>query len=93
MNSKFAPFLISTIGGIADYCTTVVGLNRGFYETHINYTPLTAIGFFMVINLVLSILPNTKFFNIAKYSVASAIFLGALNNSLVIAGVFGGWVI
>ena len=88
------PFLISFVGVIADYLTTVTGLSMGYYETHPQYHPVLALIIFWGALTVLTwALPRTKLFNLSKNLLASASFLGAVNNTLVILGVFSGLVI
>ena len=85
------PFLISLSGIIADYITTRIGLGLGFYETHLQYHPAYAlIIFWGALALLTFTLPKSKFWGTTKYVIASASFLGAVNNTLVIFGFFSG---
>ena len=91
---KVVPFIISFVGVAVDYLTTVVGLKLGFYETHLNYHPVLALVIFWGALTVLTVsLPRTKVWEIIKNILASASFLGAANNMLVILGIFSGLVI
>lgn len=83
------PFVISLIGIITDYVTTKIGLNLGFNEMHPNYHPILALGIFWGALTILKItLPKQKIWDISKNALASASFLGTVNNTLVILGVF-----
>jgi hypothetical protein len=88
------PFLISLLGVITDYLTTTIGLNLGFYETHPKYHPVFALAIFWGgLSLLTLILPRKRFWEMSKNIFASASFLGAVNNTLVILGVSSGLVI
>lgn len=85
------PFIISLIGIIADYVTTTIGLGLGFYETHPQQNPFYAIIIFWSALILLTLtLPKTRFWEATKNILASASFLGSLNNTLVILGIFSG---
>ncbi len=89
-----APFIISLAGVAFDYLTTSIGLNLGFYETHPQYHPLTALAIFWGALAALTlILPKKGAWQMSKNVLASIAFLGAANNTLVILGVFPGLVI
>ena len=94
-NSKlFLPFLISLAGIIADHMTTLTGLSLGLYETHPQYHPALALIIFWAALTVLTLtLPKKRIWEMSKSVLASASFLGAVNNTLVILGVFQGLVI
>lgn len=94
VEGRLSAFLVSLIGVAADYVSTRVGLDRGFYETHAQYHPLLALAIFWtaVAVLVLS-LPRGRWWEGSIRFIASWSFLGAVNNTLVILGVFGGLVI
>lgn len=88
------PFLISLAGIIADNLTTRIGLSLGFYETHLQYQPVYAlIIFWSALTLLTLTLPKGKFWGITKNALASAAFLGSVNNTLVILGLFSGLII
>ena len=89
--SNIQPFLISLVGIVADYITTRIGLGMGFYETHLQYQPIYALMVFWGALTVLTIaLPRGKNWMTAKNMLASAAFLGSVNNTLVIMGIFQG---
>ena len=88
------PFLISLVGIIADYFTTSIGLGLGFYETHSQYHPAYALIIFWSALTVLTLtLPKRGFWDMTKNVIASASFIGSVNNILVILGIFSGWII
>ena len=88
------PFLISLAGIMADYLTTSIGLGLGFYETHPQYHPLYALAIFWgSLTLLTLTLPKRRFWEASKNILASASFLGSLNNTLVIFRIFSGLVI
>ena len=88
------PFAISLIGVTSDYFTTRFGLGLGFYETHSQYNPIYAlIIFWSAITVLTFALPKSKAWEIFKNIFASVSFLGFVNNTLVILGVFSGLVI
>ncbi|MFH0749284.1 MAG: hypothetical protein V1915_05165 [Candidatus Bathyarchaeota archaeon] len=85
------PFFISLIGVLADYVTTTVGLNLGFYETHPQYHPAWALLIFWGCLTVLTLtFPKRRFWEMTKNAIASASFLGSVNNTLVIFKIFSG---
>ena len=88
------PFIIALIGIVADYLTTSIGLSLGFYETHPQYHPVIALAiFWIVLSLLTLALPNKKEWIICKNLIASASFLGSVNNTLVMLRIFPGLVI
>jgi hypothetical protein len=84
--------LLLLIGGVAsDYITTLIGLGRGFYETHAQYHPLWASLFFGGAFVLLALtMPRKKPWSLGVYGLAIVSYLGAVNNLLVILGVFTG---
>jgi len=84
--------LLLLIGGIAsDYFTTLVGLSRGFYEMHAQYHPLWALLFFGSAFVLLALtMPRKKPWSLGIYGLAIVSYLGAVNNVLVIFGIFTG---
>ncbi len=85
------PFLISWIGVSADFLTTIIGLYLGFYETHPRYNPALALAIFWgALSLLTLFLPGDMVWETAKNAFALTPFLGAVNNTLVILGVFPG---
>ena len=90
------PFLIALGGVLSDYATTTYGLNfcTGLYETHPQYSPVWALLIFWGAIAVLTLtLPKKKPWNLSINSLALASYLGAINNVLVILGIFSGLVI
>lgn len=86
-----SPFLISLCGVIADYITTSTGLNLGFYETHPQYHPVLALLIFWGAVTILTIaLPKKGVWWLSINGLASVSYLGAINNTLVILGIFSG---
>ncbi len=88
------PFVLSLGGVLSDYATTTIGLGLGFYETHSQYHPMWALLIFWgAIALLTLTLPKKKSWRLSIYGFALAPYLGAINNLLVILGVFSGLVI
>jgi len=82
------------MGVAADYVSTRVGLGRGFYETHAQYHPLLALAIFWTAMAVLVLsLPRGRLWERSIRFIASWSFLGVVNNTLVILGLFSGLVI
>lgn len=89
--TNIQPFVISLAGIVADLITTRIGLGMGFYETHLQYQPIYALMIFWGTLTILTLaLPKGKFCATAKNVLASAAFLGSVNNTLVIFGIFSG---
>ena len=84
------PFFVSGLGCLADYVSTRIGLSLGFYETHVYYHPLLALAIFWGALTVLHVAGASRK---GALFIASWAFLGAVNNALVILGVFGGLVL
>jgi len=94
VGGRMSAFLISLIGVAADYVSTRIGLGRGFYETHPQYHPLIALAIFWTAMAVLTLsLPRGRWWEGSIRFIAAWSFLGAINNTLVILGVFSGLVI
>ena len=94
MLKKGTPFLISLFGVISDYITTRIGLDLGFYETHPQYHPLNALLMFWGASIILTFtLPKNRRWLLGINGLASASYLGAINNLLVILGLFSGLII
>jgi len=88
------PFLISLGGVLSDYVTTMIGLGLGFYETHPNYHPVWALLiFWSAIAILVLTLPKKRLWTIGINGLALMSYLGAVNNTLVILGLFSGLVI
>lgn len=91
MLRNILPFIISLGGVLSDYITTIIGLSLGFYETHPNYHPLWALIIFWSAILILTLTsPKSKTWYLSLNGLASASYLGAINNTLVILGIFSG---
>ena len=91
---RLSAFLVSLVGVAADYISTRVGLDRGFYETHAQYHPLLALAIFWTAMAVLVLsLPRGRWWEGSIRFIAAWSFLGVINNTLVILGVFSGLVI
>ena len=94
MTKKGIPFLLSSIGVLFDYITTRIGLNLGLYETHSYYHPLLALlVFWGAVAVLVTTLPDKKPWTLGINGLAVMSFLGGINNTLVIFGVFHGLVI
>jgi hypothetical protein len=95
LKSWVLPFLLALGGVISDYVTTTIGLNMnmGFYEIHPQYSPVWALLFFWGAIAILTLtLPKEKPWNLATNGLALASYIGAVNNTLVILGLFTGLV-
>jgi len=85
------PFLISLGGILLDYWTTSIGLSMGFVETHPEYHPLKALAiFWSAITILIVTLPKTRKWMMSINALAFLPYLGAINNALVILGIFPG---
>ena len=94
LDGRFMGFPLALLGVVCDWITTQIGLRMGFYETHLASHPVTALAIFWsaIVFLYLT-LPRGKKWDATIWVLASWSFLGAVNNTLVILGVFSGWVI
>jgi hypothetical protein len=91
---RFLPFLLTLGGVISDHVTTNIGLGLGFYEINPNYHPLLALLVFWGITAILVLLlPRERPWRISINTLMLTSYLGAVNNTLVILGVFPGLVI
>ena len=93
LKSWMLPFLLVLGGVITDYATTTIGLNfcTGLYETHQQYNPIWALAIFWAAIATLTlVLPKKKPWTIGINGLALASYLGAINNTLVILGLFTG---
>ena len=94
MLKRVVPFILSLAGVLSDYATTRIGLSLGFYETHPQYHPVLALVIFWgAIALLSATLPKKGFWRLSVSGLASTSYLGAINNILVILGLFSGLVI
>jgi len=88
---RIFPFILSLGGVSLDYVTTAIGLGLGFYEMHPAYHPLNALLIFWGAIILLSLLlPRGRIWRLSINGLASASYLGLVNNTLVIMGVFPG---
>ena len=89
--NKLIPFILSLGGVLFDYATTTLGLTLGFREVHPSYHPLKALAVFWGVVAVLTmVLPKEKSGAILANGIAFSSYLGAVNNMLVILGIFAG---
>ena len=87
-------YTLSLLGVAADFITTQIGLARGFVETHPLYNPFFSLTIFWMACTVLALtLPRGKMWGRAILFISSWSLLGAVNNILVLLGVFGGLII
>jgi len=96
MKPWMLPFLLSLCGVIADYATTMIGLNffTGFLETNASYSPIRALLYFWgAIAVLTMVLPRKSPWSWGTTGLALASYIGALNNALVIMGLFPGPII
>jgi len=88
---RIFPFMLSLGGVSLDYVTTTIGLGLGLCEMHPAYHPLKALLIFWGAIVLLSLLlPRGRIWRVSINSLASASYLGVVNNTLVIMGVFPG---
>jgi hypothetical protein len=94
LNKKTTPFILSLLGVFGDFITTNLGLSRGFVETHLTYSPIYAITIFWSSILILQFsLPKGKTWHLSIIIISLFSFLGLINNSFVLLGIFPGLVI
>ena len=85
------PYLISLLGVLLDYLTTTIGSGLGFYESYPSFNPLLALAIFWGTLAFLNLmLPRRRVLAVSKDIFVLVPFLGAVNNTLVITGVFPG---
>lgn len=87
------PFVVALGGILSDYATTTYALNfcAGLYETHPQYSPLWALIIFWGAIAVLTLtLPRRRPWNISINGLSLVSYTGAINNILVILGLFPG---
>jgi hypothetical protein len=91
ISNRFVPFLLTLGGVFSDYITTNIGLGLGYYESQPNYHPLTALLVFWGMTAVLILLlPRERSWRISINTLMLTSYLGAVNNALVILGIFPG---
>ena len=94
LDTRFMALSIALLGVVSDWITTQVGLGMGYYETHLMYNPVLALAIiWTTIIFLLMVLPRGGRWDYAIYFLASWSFIGAVNNILVIMGIFSGLVI
>jgi hypothetical protein len=94
IRSQTQAYALSFMGVTADYLTTRIGLTRGFVETHPIYNPFYALAIFWMACTVLALaLPKGRRWDSAILFISGWSFLGAVNNILVLLGIFGGLMI
>jgi len=85
------PFFMALGGIILDFISTVIGLGMGFCESNSQYNPVWAlivyVGAIMILYLTCS---QSKFWKLGAYIVALTSYIGVINNTLTIFGVFPG---
>ena len=88
---RFLPFLLTLGGVVSDYVTTTLGLGLGFYESQPNYHPLLALLVFWGITAILVLLlPKERPWRMSINTLMLTSYLGAVNNTLVMLGIFPG---
>ena len=90
------PFVLALGGVLSDYATTTIALNfcMGLHETHAMYSPVLALTIFWAAISVLTLaLPRKKPWTTGINGLALASYIGTVNNTLVILGLFSGLVI
>jgi len=90
------PFLLALGGVVSDFATTKIALNycTGLRETHIQYSPVLALFIFWTAITVLTLaLPRKKPWSLGISGLALMSYIGAINNTLVILGLFSGLVV
>jgi len=91
ISNRFLPFLLTFGGVISDYITTNIGLGLGYYESQPNYHPLLALLVFWGITAILVLLlPRERSWRRSINTLMLTSYLGAVNNALVILGIFPG---
>jgi hypothetical protein len=86
------PFGVASIGIISDYLTTSIGLQCGFSEANPAYHPLWAVLVFFSLIALLTLFSRRQ--RHTKWTVigfASLSYIGAINNTLVLLGLFPGF--
>ena len=83
-------FAISALGILSDFISTIIGVSNGYYEIHPKYSPIWAIMIFWSLITITRLLPKSKFTNTFRLIISIAPFIGTINNSLVLFGLFRG---
>jgi hypothetical protein len=86
------PFVIAVTGILLDYLSTTMGLSLGLRELHPNYHPVWAgVVFSMALTLLTLTLPRDRWGHRCILGLASCSYIGAINNTLVLLGIFPGF--
>lgn len=88
------PFTLVLGGIISDYITTKLALSlfTGIFELHLGYNPFLALViFFSSLTLLKLSLPEKKPWNKLVIAFTFFSYFGAINNLLVMAGIFSGF--
>ena len=86
------PFAIVMTGILLDYLSTLIGVSLGLRELHPNYHPVWAgVIFSMALTLISFTLPRDRWGRRCILGIASCSYLGAINNALVLLGIFSGF--
>ena len=85
------PFLLALGGVITDYVSTTIGLSMGFFETNLQYHPVSALlVFWGAITILTLVVPKKRIWIAAANGLALSSYIGVANNALVILGLFPG---
>ena len=88
---KLVPFILSLAGVLSDCVTTAIGLDMGFYEMHPSYHPLNALMVFWgAIAALTMLLREDRLKTTIIDGISLMSYLGVINNTLVILGIFSG---
>ena len=94
IRSQASAYTLSLLGVAADFVTTQIGLASGFAETHPLYNPFSSLAIFWTACTILALtLPRGRIWGRSILFISSWSLLGAVNNILVLLGVFGSLVI
>jgi len=87
---RIMPFIASLGGVVTDLMTTRIGLSLGLCETHAQYHPILALTIFWgaITMLTLMLKPKKSGLNLPTLAISLYSYLGAINNTLLILGVF-----
>jgi disulfide bond formation protein DsbB len=86
------PFVIAATEILLDYLFTGMGLSLEIRELHPNYHPVWAGVVFSVALTVLTFtLPRDRWGRLCILGIASCSYVGAINNALVLLGIFPGF--
>jgi hypothetical protein len=92
LGSIIPPFLLALVGVILDYMCTTIGLTMGFYEINPQYHPVWALLYFWGVMVMFALfMPKNKIRMLSLYGFAAVSYMGVVNNTLVILGLFHGF--